>query len=127
VLTIPRNVIQTSFDGASPNALQIIQQPLENAVEGVFWYSAEENTISDNAQVVSIQVGDYSAELVQGDWITYPSDLPNTDTPIYTWNDDFPVYRLRWQDETFLYEIKLISLEESAAQEIEALARSMAE
>ena len=128
IVTIPRNTIQTSYNLVSSTtngSLRIVQQPLADAKEGIFWYSIEQNTISDEAKIVHVKIGDYSGELVQGEWVTSPSNPPTTEPPIYTWNDLFPIYRLRWQDETFLYEIKLVSTVDAAAQEILSIAENM--
>lgn len=102
---------------------QFSQQPLADAVEGVFWLSTEDNTIGANAGVVEVQVGDYAGEYVRGEWVT--TDQSDSVEKDYLWSNNVPIFRLRWQNETFLYEIKVVSSEAVEPEQLVAIAESM--
>lgn len=102
---------------------QFSQQPLADAIEGVFWLSTEDNTIGANAAVVDVQIGDYAGEFVRGEWVT--RDQSDSAEKEYLWSNNVPIFRLRWQDETFLYEIKLVSTEAVEPGQLVAIAESM--
>lgn len=101
--------------------LQTRQQPLEDSQNGVFYFTDEQDTIAPIAETTPVSVGGYHGELVQGEW--FSSTISGKKH--FYWKKDAPVYRVRWQDETFLYEVELWSDPENAHDEILAIAGSM--
>lgn len=125
-LTIPRNSLQLNYsDGSSSNSLnlRIKQQPLADSIEGSFYLSAEQDTISPEVETTPVSIGRYHGEVVKGAWVT---SRQRDETVHYLWSNHFPIYRLRWQDDVYLYEIKLVTAEDkSAIDDMITLAESM--
>lgn len=143
IIVRPRNTIQSYFrqvmpdDNPSGNVevrsdmvihtaseffrLNIKQQPLVDSANGVFYYNNEQDTIAPIAETTPVSVAGYQGEFVQGDWFT--STISGQKH--FYWKADAPVYRIRWQDETFLYEVELWSDPENVFDEILTIAESM--
>ncbi len=75
--------------------LVLIQSPLEMQVNML-------KNVGTNANVESVQVGKYPAELVQGDWASFdPYQQP-------AWDPDVQIKSLRWQTETLDLELMAV-------------------
>lgn len=120
---IPRNTVSWNYtlDGNFPS-LRIRQQPIDDSAKGVFYFTTEQDTISPEAETTFVTVGAFRGELVQGDWFTSKTGSNKT---YYFWKEDAPVYRLRWQDEEFLYEVELWTQDKTASDDIISIAVSM--
>lgn len=123
---ISRNAVFTSF--SLPNRenpdLRIRQQVLSDATSsGVFWLSTEDNTVGATAEIIEVEFGEYTGEFVQGEWVT--RDILTEGVKEFYWSNIFPVYRLRWQDDTFLYEIERISTDPIEPEDLVDIAESM--
>jgi len=101
--------------------LQVRQQPLADSVNGIFYFTDEQDTISPEAETTPVSIAGNQGELVQGDWFTSSMST----TKYFFWKSDAPVYRVRWQDDNFLYEVELWSMEDNVIEEIIAIAESM--
>ena len=137
IIVRPRNTIQSYFRQVMPDEnkigdtrlytasgfyrLNIKQQPLEDSNDGVFYYSDEQDTIAPIAETTPVFVSGYQGEIVQGDW--FISTISGEKH--FYWKADAPVYRVRWQDNMFLYEVELWSVNENALDTLLAIAESM--
>jgi hypothetical protein len=80
--------------------VQVLQQTLEDARRhGALAYPLGMSGIADEARVRDVEVGAYSGQQVHGEW-TYNGQSRR-------WRDDWPVNRIRWSDDEFLYTIEL--------------------
>ncbi|MEQ8673656.1 MAG: hypothetical protein RLP44_06610 [Aggregatilineales bacterium] len=103
---------------------RVMQQPLVDATSsGIFWFGEEDNLIGPEAEILEVEFGEYIGEFVQGSWVT--GDHLTEGAKDYFWRSDFPIYHLRWQDATFLYEIKLVSTDPIQPEDLVAIAESM--
>ena len=101
------NMENATEDGHTlyPANIYIHQQPKTDSVNNIFTYSDDYIRIGSDAVVKEVQIGNYVGEVVQGAWLgSYPPD-PDTEDHIITWDSEAPRITLRWQDNSFLYEI----------------------
>lgn len=124
--TVPRNTVQTNYslysDASNRPMLRIKQQPLADTVNGTFYASSEQDMISPEAETSPVLINGYHGEIVKGSWTTSP---PRNETVYYSWSNHFPMVRLRWKDDVYLYELKLISTDSTVVEELIMLAESM--
>ncbi|GEM_PF-5542111 len=136
-----RNSIQTYYSRVSPPEdnqignstfytfedsflqLRVRQQPLEDSKNGVFHFTDEQGTIAPIAETTPVSVNGYQGQFVQGTWM---SSTISGKKHFY-WRANTPIYRLRWQDNMFLYEIELWSEPENILDRMLAIAESMME
>ncbi|MAU13586.1 MAG: hypothetical protein CL607_27465 [Anaerolineaceae bacterium] len=87
-------------DAIQPDAgLSMRQQRLEEVESlGTFGDPSPLAAIGPAAELQTIQIGDFQAEWVQGSWVTADEDE-------FNWINDIPVYRIRWQDDAYIYEM----------------------
>lgn len=98
-----RNVVSMIFfdDRFTYQDIRFQQQPIAGAQEhGYFWYTFDEYTIGQNADVQTVMVGDNEGQLVRGFWMGDGQDT-------FAWDNDFPFFHLRWQDGTMAYELRV--------------------
>jgi hypothetical protein len=86
--------------------LEISQQPLEYVDQ-----RQSDWPVGADAEIVKVEIGGLTGEYVEGTWIVKGSDLDvdkstGMTTEKATWLADAPFRRLRWTDDSFLYEIR---------------------
>ena len=96
-------MIYTQDNSRNHPNLRIRQQPLEDAVPRMFWYTDGYNAVSPETTITPVEFMGYEGEIVHGVWATKQAGQEQAE---YHWMDELPVYRLRWQDNHNLYEIE---------------------
>jgi hypothetical protein len=100
-----RNVATQIYSTMRRN-FTVSQQPIADAqANGLLAFSFDLALPADAIQPV--QLGDTQAELVRGMWVE--SGTTDADgEPRYRWSNTFWHFALRWQDDTYLYEVALM-------------------
>lgn len=101
------------------NAVTIQQQPLSEIASGViFGQKGALAAVGPDANIQLYTFGEgineapYEGQWVKGMWTQNENPAIEAD---YIWRSEFPVYRLRWQDETYIYEVKFFGMHDKSA------------
>ncbi len=83
----------------------IQQQPIADAeASGLFTFVSNPE-IGPESVIETVQIGEsFIGKIVTGNWINRSPDTNQT----YQWAEDFPAVTLRWQDDTYVYEIRML-------------------
>jgi hypothetical protein len=95
-----RNAIVLNYISGTGDILRISQRP----------FGVEYQTISANADIEIVNIGDTTGEYVAGGWTTttsgIPEETPNSEVTLQaSWDPDAHIQILRWQDQETIFEI----------------------
>jgi hypothetical protein len=83
-------------------------------------------TVGPDSKIISVDIGQQQGEYVAGGWkAIYDNEnyLPENTTSIEAvWDDDLPQFTLRWQQDGFSYEIRILGDESPSLSELIAIA-----